>query len=71
MIDSFFFKLNSVVQRALEKKLIKQIIPLHNKETLNRLRETWVWPKVFFKPQPFGNTNFAFKIDIDRIKIVF
>jgi hypothetical protein len=37
--------------------LIRQVIPLHNKETLNHLREKWVWPKTFFKPQPIGKSK--------------
>ncbi len=43
-----------LVQRGLEKKLIRQVIPLHSKEQLNHLRETWVWPKNVFKTQPIG-----------------
>jgi hypothetical protein len=43
-----------LVQRGLEKKLIRQVIPLHNKEQLNHLREIWVWPKNVFKSQPIG-----------------
>jgi hypothetical protein len=43
-----------LVQRGLEKQLIQQVLPLHNKEVLNHLRQTWVWPKTFFKPQPIG-----------------
>lgn len=48
----------SLVQRSLEKQLILQVIPLHNKETLNRLRDLWVWPRTFFKPQPIGTDSF-------------
>jgi hypothetical protein len=52
---NFLFKfLLFSVQRGLEKKLIGQVIPLHNKEILSHLRETWVWPKTFFKRQPIG-----------------
>lgn len=43
-----------LVQRGLEKELIRQIIPLHDKEQLNHLREVWVWPKNVFKAQPIG-----------------
>jgi hypothetical protein len=43
-----------LVQRGLEKELIRQVIPLHNKEQLNDLREKWVWPKNVFKSQPIG-----------------
>jgi len=50
----FFLFWYTLVQRGLEKKLIRQVLPLHNKETLNHLRQTWVWPQSFFKPQPIG-----------------
>jgi hypothetical protein len=46
-----------LVQRGLEKELIRQVIPLHNKEQLNHLREIWVWPKNVFKQQPIGMKN--------------
>ncbi len=46
-----------LVQRGLEKELIRQVIPLHNKEQLNHLREIWVWPKNVFKQQPIGMNN--------------
>jgi len=46
-----------LVQRGLEKELIRQVIPLHNKEQLNHLREIWVWPKNVFKSQPIGIKN--------------
>lgn len=57
MIESFVSKRITcfyLVQRGLEKQLIRQVIPLHDKEQLNQLRETWVWPKNVFSPQPIG-----------------
>lgn len=51
-----------LVQRGLEKKLIRQVIPLHNKEQLNALREKWVWPKNIFQPQPIGIIKFYINI---------
>ncbi|CAF0996104.1 unnamed protein product [Adineta ricciae] len=51
---------HSLIQRALEKGLIRQLLPLHNKDTLNHLRETWVWPQAFFKQQPIGKYHRTF-----------
>ena len=57
LLNGVKFKVDrSLVQRGLEKQLIRQVIPLHNKEQLNQLRETWVWPKNVFKPQPIGKS---------------
>ncbi|CAF3704136.1 unnamed protein product [Rotaria sp. Silwood1] len=40
-INGVKFKIDqSLIQRSLQKKLIRQVIPLHNKEILNQLRET-------------------------------
>ncbi|UJR15035.1 hypothetical protein I4U23_002008 [Adineta vaga] len=59
------FKIDqSLIQRGLEKNFIRQIIPLHNKEQLNRLRDTWVWPKNVFKPQPIEDIRQYFGVKI-------
>ncbi|CAF0906326.1 unnamed protein product [Didymodactylos carnosus] len=50
----YFFAFFSSVQRALDKQLVKQIIPLHNKDKLNNLFQNWVLPKNILKPQPIG-----------------
>ncbi|UJR31643.1 hypothetical protein I4U23_019124 [Adineta vaga] len=54
----------SLIQRGLEKQLIRQVLPLHNKETLNHLRETWVWPQAFFKRQPIEEIRQYFGVKI-------
>ncbi|CAF2667701.1 unnamed protein product [Rotaria sp. Silwood2] len=65
IINGIKFKIDqSLIQRGLEKKLIRQVIPLHNKEQLNRLRETWVWPKNIFKSQPIENIRQYFGVKI-------
>ncbi|CAF5159034.1 unnamed protein product, partial [Rotaria magnacalcarata] len=41
-----------------------QVIPLHNKETLNRLRDLWVWPHTAFKRQPIDDIRKYFGVKI-------
>ncbi len=64
--EFFSYEMNELfiylVQRGLEKELIRQVIPLHNKEQLNHLKEIWVWPKNVFKPQPIGRQKKNFFI---------
>ncbi|CAF1615190.1 unnamed protein product [Rotaria magnacalcarata] len=64
-LNGIKFKIDqSLIQRGLEKKLISQVIPLHNKEQLNHLRETWVWPKNIFKAQPIVDIRQYFGVKI-------
>ncbi|CAF5073378.1 unnamed protein product, partial [Rotaria sp. Silwood1] len=64
-INGVKFKIDqSLIQRSLQKKLIRQVIPLHNKEILNQLRETWVWPHTFFKRQPIEDIRQYFGVKI-------
>ncbi|CAF3708345.1 unnamed protein product, partial [Rotaria sp. Silwood1] len=65
IINGIKFKIDqSLIQRGLEKNLIRQVIPLHNKEKLNHLRETWVWPKNIFNPQPIEDIRQYFGVKI-------
>ncbi|CAF0734298.1 unnamed protein product [Adineta steineri] len=65
-INGIKFKVDqSLIQRGLEKKLIRQVLPLHNKEILNHLRQTWVWPKkFFFTRQPIEDIRQYFGVKI-------
>ncbi|CAF3675914.1 unnamed protein product [Rotaria sordida] len=65
IINRIKFKIDqSLIQRGLEKELIRQIIPLHNKEQLNYLREIWVWPKNIITPQPIEKIRQYFGVKI-------
>ncbi|CAF1031437.1 unnamed protein product [Rotaria sordida] len=65
VISGIEFKIDqSLIQRSLEKHLIRQVIPLHNKQTLNHLRDTWVWPHTFFKRQPIEDIRQYFGVKI-------
>ncbi|CAF1366308.1 unnamed protein product [Adineta steineri] len=65
ILNGIKFKIDqSLIQRGLEKNLIRQIIPLHNKEQLNHLRDIWVWPKNVLKPQPIEDIRQYFGVKI-------
>ncbi|CAF2680714.1 unnamed protein product [Rotaria sp. Silwood2] len=64
-INGIKFKIGqSLIQHGFEKQLIRQVIPLHNKERLNHLRETWVWPQAFCQRQPIEDIRQYFGVKI-------
>ncbi|CAF1654398.1 unnamed protein product [Rotaria magnacalcarata] len=64
-ISGVEFKIDQpLIQHSLDRNLILQVIPLHNKETLNRLRDLWVWPHTAFKRQPIDDIRKYFGVKI-------
>ncbi|XP_035660381.1 anoctamin-8-like [Branchiostoma floridae] len=57
-----FFEGQPIIPKCLSKGMIKQILPLHRSEDLERLKKTWV--HAFFKPQPLDHIRDYFGVKI-------
>ncbi|CAH1254178.1 ANO8 [Branchiostoma lanceolatum] len=57
-----FFEGQPIIPKCLSKGMIKQILPLHRSEDLEKLKRTWV--HAFFKPQPLDYIREYFGVKI-------